>query len=101
MAYRVTATETFVEEYEAIVDDLLVEGGSPKTASRFIEEMDVAVGRISLFPESNAVSAKEILLDFGLREQLVFGYVIVYAIEHDAVVLMHIFHQRQDFEKDI
>ena len=56
---------------------------------------------IAAFPAIKAVSKKPELRRLGYREYFGENYVIVYRVQEDAVYLLRLFHQSQDYERDL
>lgn len=101
MAHRVLYTDSFEREYDEIVCYHIEHINSPKAAENFIDAMDHALSLLAEMPAANAISTKPGFDSLELREHLVMNYVLVYRIEGDAVYLLHLFHQSQDFARYI
>jgi len=99
MAYRVLYTDSFEREYDEIVCYHIDHIKSPKAAADFVDAMDHALSLLAEMPAANAISTKPGFYGLELREHLVKNYVLVYRIEEDAVYLLHLFHQSQDFAR--
>lgn len=101
MAYEVIPTEPFEREYDGIVQYLVVGLRAPDAARRLLSGMEKAREVLSDNPRIRAVSRKPLLEALELREYHVCNYVVVYRIEGEKVFLLHMFHQRQDFESKL
>ena len=79
---------------------LLAGGVSPLPFSLSASRLACAACPSGTFPQLNAISRKSAFTKLDLREQLVGNYVAVYRVDHaaQAVYLLHLFHQSQDFE---
>ena len=72
--------------------------GNPQAAERLMREIDRITEILQSTPLIHRVSTKPFLAEQGLREHFVLNYVIVYKVEEDAVILVNLFHQTQDYE---
>lgn len=80
-----------------IVAYLAEELGSLQAAGSFLDALEMAVERISNMPESFPPVLESRLAGRGYRKARVLDYLAIYRREGDAVVIVRIFHTRQDY----
>ena len=85
----IVKTKRFDEELEAILD--FIAQDSLERALVFYEKLIVAIDAIPLFPKKSRKSSK--LNDANVREMVFDGYVIVYKIYENKILVLGIFSQ--------
>lgn len=97
MASNVRIQPTALKELEAIVAYLANFG--PHTAGAFLDAWSALLNELSDGSVEYGPSRFEVLARLGYRTALLKNYVVLFFKEEDAVVIAHIFHQRQDYAR--
>ena len=95
MAYRSRLLESANRDLEDIVGHLA--SCSDTRAAAFLDEFENQLDLICSGIVSYGYSRMPELARLGYRCALVGDYLFLYYLEGDAVVVAHIFHQRQDY----
>ena len=101
MAYRVMMSGPAADDREGIVAYLASTLSAPSAAAEFLDEFDKAVAMLSGNPRAGAVCSDTALAERGYRKALVGSYVAVYRVndESQAVEIVRVFHQTQDYAR--
>ena len=99
MASSVLFTQAAERDRDIIVDYLLEKLQSQQTAERFLDELDCLIGVLEELPESVPRAQDRYLAALDLRKAPRMNYLVLYCAEGDAVYLMRIFHQAQDYAR--
>ena len=97
MASRLLLLDTAKAELEAIVAYLMTASGSPIPAKKFVDEFQNKINLAREQPELFGLSRIPELANLGYRTLLVGNYVVIYTYRDDALIVAHVFHQRQDY----
>lgn len=97
MAYRLLTLKSARAEINHIVAYLSEELANPLAAEHFLSEYEMAVTRICSFPESRPLCSDERLARAGYRSFRVGTYLALYRFTGEAVVVVHVFHQSQNY----
>ncbi|CVH80234.1 type II toxin-antitoxin system RelE/ParE family toxin [Rubneribacter badeniensis] len=98
MAYTVSKSHCFEEDYDSILAYLLNELKAPRAALTLMGEVEKALDLLERDPFIHAVSRLPALGAGGCREHLVKNYRIVYKVRGSEVYLLRMFHQAQSCE---
>lgn len=99
MGYGLFATEAFERDHDETLAYLVYNLGAPQAAARFMDVMDASIAKIGENPFANAISRKPTLDFLEYREERVGGYVMLYRVEDERVVIKRLFHATQDYER--
>ena len=97
MAYSVVQSNSFEQSYKQTIEYLAQKAHSLQAAAHLFNEMQHMVDVLEVTPFIRKVSNKPYLANRNLREFYIMNYVVVYAVDGDAVVLLNLFHQSQDY----
>ena len=97
MAYSVVQSNSFEQSYKQTIEYLVQKAHSPQAAAHLFNEMQRLVDVLEVTPFIRKVSNKPYLANRNLREFYLMNYVVVYAVDGDAVILLNLFHQSQDY----
>ena len=97
MAFRPRILESADRELGEIVAYLA--GYSKNAAKTFLDEYESQLDLICSETVTYGLSRMPELAQLGYHCALVGKYLLLYYIEDDAVVVAHLFHQRQDYAK--
>ncbi|BDE95497.1 type II toxin-antitoxin system RelE/ParE family toxin [Raoultibacter timonensis] len=97
MTYRPRILESADRELSQIVAYLA--GHSKDAAKAFLDEYELQLDLICSKTVAYGPSRMPELAQLGYHCALVGRYLFLYYIEDDAVVVAHLFHQRQDYAK--
>lgn len=95
MAYRSRILEGAVGDLEGIVAHLSAR--SEDAASAFLDSFEAQLDLICSGTVSYGLSRMPELARLGYRTALVGQHLFLYYVDGDAVVVAHVFHQRQDY----
>ena len=98
MAYTVSKSHCFEEDYDSILAYLLNELKAPRAALTLMGEVEKALDLLERDPFIHAVSRPPALGAVGCRGHLVKNYPIVYNVRVRAVAFLLMFHQAQSCE---
>ena len=76
-----------------------IELSSPKAAKNLMLMIEKSFMRLRDMPESCPLCQDEILFAKGYRKLVVSNYIALYTVNHEtrAVIVMRVFHGRQDY----
>lgn len=97
--YRVRATSVFEEDLGDAIAYQREVLCAPAAAQRLVDAVDEAKLLLESMPYAHAVSARWGDAERGYREHRVRGYVIVYCVNGEEIVLLRMFHQTQRYER--
>ena len=95
MAYRARILEGANDELEEVVAYLSARGGD--AAADFLDAFEAQLDLICSGAVEHGLSRMPELARLGYRAALVGRYLFLYYVDGDAVVVAHLFHQRQDY----
>lgn len=99
MAYSLVMTAAFERDYDSVLAYLSYNLKSPQAAGSLMDQMDAALERLESNPFLNAISRKPSLARLEYREERALGYVLLYRIEGEDVVVKRLFHMSQAYEE--
>ena len=97
MAYRVVETDAVRDELVRTLDYLEFALLEPLFAKKLVKAYLEFLGNIKSFPAMNPEARDSRLRAAGYRKAGLLGYVVLYLVEGDAVTVVHLFHQSQDY----
>ena len=99
MAYKIIMTRTAARDIDAIIHYLTENLSSPITASEHLQAIKLALESISITPEMYGISQQPSSAARKLRPCLIKNYVLLYRFDGEHVIVMRLFHQRQDYAR--
>lgn len=99
MASEVLFTKAAEKDRDLIVLYLFAKLDSPQAASRFLDELDGSIETLGAEPKAFEFARDETLARRKIRRGLFMNYVTPYRVLGNTVVVMRIFHQRQNYAR--
>lgn len=97
MAYRVVETDAARDELVRTLDYLEFALFEPSFAKKLANAYLEFLGNVKSFPAIYPEARDSRLRAAGYRKASLLGYVVLYLVEGDAVTVVHLFHQSQDY----
>ncbi len=97
MASEVLILDEAKREYRNIVEYLSRILKNPIAAKRFMDEFDQQLHRVSESPKIFALSRIRELALLEYRSAIVGNYLMLYTVKDDKVIIVHVFHQTQNY----
>lgn len=98
MACRVELTRAAQRDRDSAVEYLLDARGKTAAAA-FLGGLDGVLEQLRLYPYMHPASQEARLARMGYRKALFGSYLALYRVEDEQVMVMRIFHQRQDYAR--
>ena len=97
--YKLSIMPRAAIDLDSIFAYISNELSSPKAAQNLMLKVHNSFMRLRDVPESCPLCQDEILLAKGYRKLVVNNYIALYTVNHEtrAVVVMRVFHGRQDY----
>ena len=97
--YMLSIMPRAAADLDSIFTYITDELSSPKAAQNLMLKIENSFMRLRDMPESCPLCQDEILFAKGYRKLVVSNYVALYTVNHEtrAVVVMRVFHGRQDY----
>lgn len=99
MTYNVIMSAKANSSFNSIISHLLQLSGGSNIAKNFINDFEKKISLLSYNPEIFGYSRFQELKDKNYRYFLVKGYIALFKIEENNVVIANIFHQSQDYAR--
>lgn len=95
MACKVKIQPTALRELEGAVEYLSSFG--PNTVSSFLHEWEILIENLRAGIVKHRLSRFDALARLGYHTVFVKGYIALYFMENEDIVIAHFFHQTQDY----
>lgn len=97
MAYKVVETDAVRDELVRTLDYLEFVLLEPSLAKKLAGAYLEFLGNIKSFPALYPEARDSRLRAAGYRKASLLGYIALYLVKDDTVVVVHLFHQSQDY----
>lgn len=101
MMLKLVVSKSAAMELRGIAQCLEDEPASPGAARSFIQEFKHQAELACSFPCSCLLCSHSELAQRGYRSFRVGGYVAIYSVVDEFLKVLHVFHQSQDYVRDV
>ena len=99
MTYKVVFEDSAIVEYVEIVDYLIVTKRSKTAAKNFVDEMQRILDLVKANPDNFGLSKYKKIHKLRYHKVNINNYVMLYKVKSNEVLVVHIFHQSQNYAK--
>ena len=95
--FNVKITDVAKGEIDSICNYLENNLGSKQAKENFVSKLNKQISILKELPELYSISKRPEISKFDGRVAPVNNYALIYIIEDDDVIILHVFHSSQDY----